>query len=155
MTEVFFFLFPEPNDFRLVGGTSRCRGTLEINAVGEWEPTDTLNWNLRLAGRVCGKLDCGSVISVRTQTSLSNGRRLSMTYNCTESSLLKCFVKHSYSNSKLEISCSGKTNIFITQLHWLSNGFSKSLHILLWNVFWLSYEFFLPSIISVIFVVWC
>lgn len=114
MTEVFFFILPELDDIRLVGRTGGCRGRLEINTVGEWEPTNALHWNLRLAGRVCGKLDCGSVVSVRTQKSLSNGRRLSVINDCKESSLLNCFTKYSQSNSELEISCSGKTGIFIT-----------------------------------------
>ncbi|XP_062417961.1 scavenger receptor cysteine-rich type 1 protein M130-like, partial [Pungitius pungitius] len=49
---------------RLVGGASRCEGTLEVNQ-GEWRPVDGFMWNLKEADVLCRHLDCGSAVSIR------------------------------------------------------------------------------------------
>ncbi|XP_029923218.1 scavenger receptor cysteine-rich type 1 protein M160-like [Myripristis murdjan] len=62
----------EPHDIRLVGGASRCNGTLEVKHLGDWKPVDVshVQWNLKTAGAVCRELDCGSAVSaVRRQES--------------------------------------------------------------------------------------
>ncbi|XP_068561037.1 CD5 antigen-like [Cebidichthys violaceus] len=40
----------EPGGVRLVGGASRCDGTLEMKQQGEWKPVDGPDWILRSAG---------------------------------------------------------------------------------------------------------
>uniref|UniRef100_A0A668A600 SRCR domain-containing protein n=1 Tax=Myripristis murdjan TaxID=586833 RepID=A0A668A600_9TELE len=63
----------EPHDIRLVGGASRCNGTLEVKHLGDWKPVDVshVQWNLKTAGAVCRELDCGSAVSaVRRQESV-------------------------------------------------------------------------------------
>ncbi|XP_037609508.1 scavenger receptor cysteine-rich type 1 protein M130-like [Sebastes umbrosus] len=39
----------EPDDVRLLGGSSRCDGTLEMKQHGEWRPVvdRVFNWNRR------------------------------------------------------------------------------------------------------------
>uniref|UniRef100_A0A3B3CQ53 SRCR domain-containing protein n=1 Tax=Oryzias melastigma TaxID=30732 RepID=A0A3B3CQ53_ORYME len=61
-------------EFRLVGGASRCTGRLERKVLEEWEEEvedyDNLSWNLERVDDVCKSLDCGSVVSMRrTETS--------------------------------------------------------------------------------------
>ncbi|KAL7377207.1 hypothetical protein ABVT39_023858 [Epinephelus coioides] len=55
----------ESDDVRLVGGDSRCAGTLEVKQ-GEWRPVtgSFSDWTLKTAGVVCRDLDCGSAVSV-------------------------------------------------------------------------------------------
>ncbi|XP_032363490.1 scavenger receptor cysteine-rich type 1 protein M130 [Etheostoma spectabile] len=48
---------------RLVGGASRCSGTLELKHQGEWRPVDHYNWPKTLAAAACKELDCGSALS--------------------------------------------------------------------------------------------
>ncbi|XP_039640921.1 scavenger receptor cysteine-rich type 1 protein M130-like isoform X1 [Perca fluviatilis] len=50
---------------RLVGGASRCAGTLEVKQ-GEWRPViyNFSNWTLKTAAAACRELDCGSAVSV-------------------------------------------------------------------------------------------
>ncbi|XP_062418011.1 scavenger receptor cysteine-rich type 1 protein M130-like [Pungitius pungitius] len=50
---------------RLVGGASRCEGTLEVKHQGEWRPVDYHGWNLKGADVACRDLDCGSAVSIR------------------------------------------------------------------------------------------
>ncbi|XP_034005729.1 scavenger receptor cysteine-rich type 1 protein M130 [Trematomus bernacchii] len=53
--------------YRLVGGESRCAGTLEVKHEGEWRPVWGYDspWTLKEAGVFCKQLDCGSAVSVR------------------------------------------------------------------------------------------
>ncbi|XP_030598244.1 scavenger receptor cysteine-rich type 1 protein M130-like isoform X2 [Archocentrus centrarchus] len=55
----------EPYDIRLVGGASRCGGTVELKHLGEWFPLDGFEWTVKEAAVICQRLDCGSVLSVK------------------------------------------------------------------------------------------
>lgn len=51
---------------RLVGGASRCEGTVEVQYRGEWRRIlsfDTGPWDLGAAAVVCQALDCGNAVS--------------------------------------------------------------------------------------------
>ncbi|XP_036070583.1 scavenger receptor cysteine-rich type 1 protein M130-like isoform X2 [Oryzias melastigma] len=56
-------------EFRLVGGASRCTGRLERKVLEEWEEevedNNNLKWNLERVDHVCKSLNCGSVVSMR------------------------------------------------------------------------------------------
>lgn len=105
----FSCFFPEPGHVRLVGGASRCSGMLEMNILGEWKPVDERDWNLRLAGIVCGQLDCGSAVSTRRRRRLSHTYIWAIKSDCEASSMIKCFKSLIYSDANIEITCSGNT----------------------------------------------
>ncbi|XP_038549771.1 scavenger receptor cysteine-rich type 1 protein M160-like isoform X2 [Micropterus salmoides] len=97
----------EPGDVRLVGGASRCSGMLEIKQQGEWKPVAERDWNLRLAGAVCGQLDCGSALSTRRIKTPSYSKHTwGKKSDCDASTVMKCFTKLLYSSSVLQITCS-------------------------------------------------
>ncbi|XP_029990097.1 scavenger receptor cysteine-rich type 1 protein M130-like [Sphaeramia orbicularis] len=50
---------------RLVGGASRCDGSLQIEQHGEWRDMESHSvlWMLKTADVICGHLDCGSALS--------------------------------------------------------------------------------------------
>ncbi|XP_037652400.1 scavenger receptor cysteine-rich type 1 protein M130-like [Sebastes umbrosus] len=56
----------ESDDVRLVGGDSRCAGTLEVKHQGDWRPVGSYysDWSLKEATIVCRELSCGSAVSV-------------------------------------------------------------------------------------------
>ncbi|XP_059184664.1 scavenger receptor cysteine-rich type 1 protein M130-like [Centropristis striata] len=72
---------------RLVGGDSRCAGTLELKHEGEWRPVGDRysDWTLNTAAAACRDLDCGSAVSVerRRQSSVRSGWMISS--NCVQS----------------------------------------------------------------------
>uniref|UniRef100_A0A669E409 SRCR domain-containing protein n=1 Tax=Oreochromis niloticus TaxID=8128 RepID=A0A669E409_ORENI len=49
----------EPDDVRLVGGASRCAGTLEEKHQGEWRPVSGFDRILDETDEVCERLHCG------------------------------------------------------------------------------------------------
>ncbi|XP_033976055.1 deleted in malignant brain tumors 1 protein-like [Trematomus bernacchii] len=51
---------------RLVGGSSRCEGDLELKYQGEWSPVYAFYepWTLKEAAVACRDLDCGSAVSL-------------------------------------------------------------------------------------------
>ena len=101
-------LYPEPGVVRLVGGASRCDGTLEMKHRDEWKPVADWSQNLRLAGVVCGELGCGFALSLRRQNQIPR-ESWGITLDCNTSSLLKCFTEFTYSTTTIEITCSGNT----------------------------------------------
>ncbi|XP_008433335.1 scavenger receptor cysteine-rich type 1 protein M130-like [Poecilia reticulata] len=54
---------------RLAGGTSRCKGTLELKHQGEWKPVNVYGISYKRASVICEHLDCGSAVSVRSKVS--------------------------------------------------------------------------------------
>ncbi|XP_041642769.1 scavenger receptor cysteine-rich type 1 protein M130-like isoform X2 [Cheilinus undulatus] len=55
----------DPDEVRLVGGSSTCSGGLEWRHHGEWRPADPLfhSWTPNDAAVICRRLDCGSAVS--------------------------------------------------------------------------------------------
>lgn len=49
---------------RVVGGASRCAGTVEVKNMGEWRAVHSIGWTLRQAAVFCKHLGCGSAISL-------------------------------------------------------------------------------------------
>ncbi|KAL6467293.1 hypothetical protein MHYP_G00250970 [Metynnis hypsauchen] len=60
-----------PDDVRLVGGSSRCAGTLEMFHSGVWRGVTADRWSMKEAAVVCRQLGCGS--AVKSTMSVSGG----------------------------------------------------------------------------------
>ncbi|XP_075940213.1 scavenger receptor cysteine-rich type 1 protein M130-like [Anarhichas minor] len=92
---------------RLVGGDSRCAGTLELKQ-GDWRPVEGSDWSLKEAAVVCRELDCGSAVSMG-QRDESSGRFVwRIKSDCVQSgsSLRECVTSH-FSSSIMDLTCSG------------------------------------------------
>ncbi|GLD65690.1 flocculation protein FLO11-like protein [Lates japonicus] len=63
----------EPDNVRLLGGASRCDGTLHMKQLGEWRPVVhwISEWEQMVAPVVCGQLGCGSEVSTKRRGSSS------------------------------------------------------------------------------------
>ncbi|XP_030579774.1 scavenger receptor cysteine-rich type 1 protein M130-like, partial [Archocentrus centrarchus] len=99
----------EPDDIRLVGGVSRCAGTLEVKHEGDWKPVHIPDCTLKEAAAVCEHLDCGSAVSVE-QSSDSSVWRISSTCVQSGSALRNC-VTSGYSSSVMDVSCSDSVRL--------------------------------------------
>uniref|UniRef100_A0A672JML5 SRCR domain-containing protein n=1 Tax=Salarias fasciatus TaxID=181472 RepID=A0A672JML5_SALFA len=53
------------DEFRLVGGASRCAGRLELKYLGEQRPVGDDGFSLKTAALICEHLNCGSAVSVQ------------------------------------------------------------------------------------------
>ncbi|XP_074083428.1 scavenger receptor cysteine-rich type 1 protein M130 isoform X2 [Macrotis lagotis] len=51
-------------DFRLVDGSSRCHGHVEIQVQGAWRALCGTHWDLVNANVLCRQLDCGVAVSI-------------------------------------------------------------------------------------------
>ncbi|XP_038568592.1 CD5 antigen-like [Micropterus salmoides] len=75
----------EPDDVRLVGGASRCAGTLELKHLGDWTPVIYSVWTLETAAVVCRDLDCGSAVSVGQREESSDRPVWGISSKCVQS----------------------------------------------------------------------
>uniref|UniRef100_A0A3P9DAT1 SRCR domain-containing protein n=1 Tax=Maylandia zebra TaxID=106582 RepID=A0A3P9DAT1_9CICH len=95
----------ESDDVRLVGGPSRCAGTLEAKNLGEWRPGFLST--LKEAALVCQYLDCGSAVSIQTAHS---------SFKFVWSILSDCFplrdcTTSDYMNKILNLTCSDSVRL--------------------------------------------
>ncbi|XP_029300603.1 CD5 antigen-like isoform X2 [Cottoperca gobio] len=96
---------------RLVGGDSRCAGTLELKHQGHWRPVMVSDWNLKEAAVVCRELDCGSAVSVGRREESSYRPVWRIDSDCVQSgsALRECAASDSY-NSFLNLTCSAPSS---------------------------------------------
>ncbi|XP_039464975.1 scavenger receptor cysteine-rich type 1 protein M130-like isoform X2 [Oreochromis aureus] len=101
---------------RLVGGASRCEGTLELNYLSEWRPVRDYRWDREAAAAVCKHLDCGSAVSVGSRkrsvtsiTSLPSVWRISG--DCFSGSALRHCIRKWISTSVLHVTCSDSVRL--------------------------------------------
>ncbi|XP_043935824.1 deleted in malignant brain tumors 1 protein-like [Protopterus annectens] len=59
---------------RLVNGTDRCNGILEVNRFSSWEPACSNDWYSDIADAVCNELYCGKASSIQTNNSSGYGQ---------------------------------------------------------------------------------
>ncbi|XP_047242486.1 scavenger receptor cysteine-rich type 1 protein M130-like [Girardinichthys multiradiatus] len=100
----------EPKGIRLVGGDSRCVGTLQMKHRGEWKPVYKKAWTLRFAGEVCKQLDCGSPLSITRETVRSR-RVFWDLHDCNGPSMTDCVKGIVYSEHFTKITCSGSVRL--------------------------------------------
>uniref|UniRef100_A0A3Q3LSQ2 SRCR domain-containing protein n=1 Tax=Mastacembelus armatus TaxID=205130 RepID=A0A3Q3LSQ2_9TELE len=97
---------------RLVGGNSRCAGTLEVKHKGDWRTVDGYDWTLKTAAVVCRELDCGSAVSVGERKESSNRLVWLISPHCVESKLhLRDCVNSYYSSYLLDLTCSDSVRL--------------------------------------------
>ncbi|KAM9538641.1 uncharacterized protein ACWYII_039229 [Salvelinus alpinus] len=109
-------------EIRLVNGTSRCSGTVEILYEGQWGRVCGQKWDVDDANVVCGQLGCGRAVSVQGSVHLGQGSGGRPTWlddvGCkgSESSLTECShggLKHHdcLQSQDAKVVCSVKPNI--------------------------------------------
>ncbi|XP_032364793.1 CD5 antigen-like [Etheostoma spectabile] len=98
---------------RLVGGGSRCAGTLEVKHNGEWRPVDNylFGWTLKTSAAACRELDCGSAVSVVREES-SDRSVWRIRSDCVESgSGLRECAEPGSSSFILDLTCSDSVRL--------------------------------------------
>ncbi|XP_068585277.1 scavenger receptor cysteine-rich type 1 protein M130-like [Cebidichthys violaceus] len=96
---------------RLVGGSSRCAGTLEVKR-GDWRPVDGSDWTLKEAAVVCEELDCGSAVSTGLTNESLPKSAWKVISNCIQSGLaLRECVTSGSSSSIVELTCSDSVRL--------------------------------------------
>ncbi len=107
-------------DVRLVNGTSRCAGRVEVYKDGQWGTVCDDGWDLADAGVVCRELDCGEPVDALGDAHFGQGSGpIWMSYVlCTgsESTLKNCgssgWGNHRCDHNKdAGVICSGELQI--------------------------------------------
>ncbi|XP_062418017.1 scavenger receptor cysteine-rich type 1 protein M130-like, partial [Pungitius pungitius] len=92
---------------RLVGGASRCEGTLEVKHQGEWRPVEYFGMNLKGADVACRDLDCGSAVSIRHRKESSKRSVWRIQSGCVQSgSAVRECITSTTSSSIVDLTCS-------------------------------------------------
>ncbi|XP_029942926.1 scavenger receptor cysteine-rich type 1 protein M130-like [Salarias fasciatus] len=94
------------DEFRLVGGASRCAGSLELKVLGDQRPVAGYGFTLKRAALICEHLNCGSALSVQ-ETDVSYQSMWGIHSECvqSESDLWSCVSPWSSSDT-MKLTCS-------------------------------------------------
>jgi len=120
---------------RLVNGSSRCAGTVEVLHRGQWGTVCGNAWDLADAAVVCRELDCGEPVDALGNAHFGPGskpfRMKSAMCTGSESTLKKCGFMQPTDldvclNKSAQVICSGKLKI-ISCLN-VQNDCSKRSH---------------------------
>ena len=105
-----FWVCPEP--VRLVGGSCRCGGAVEVRYRGEWRRAITPDlWDLEAAAAVCQSLDCGSAVSTEQREGFSSRDVWEIRAGCVKRKaavrdcIIRALPKQLFG---LEVVCSGR-----------------------------------------------
>ena len=116
MTHAIFLNF-HPGGVRLVNGSSRCSGRVEVYRKGEWGTVCGIDWDWKDRAVICKELDCGDGVDDigKAHFGKGAGRVLMAEVGCEgqESRLKTCPHKELGSHacepqSNIGIICSGK-----------------------------------------------
>ncbi|XP_067452146.1 uncharacterized protein [Thunnus thynnus] len=93
---------------RLVGGASRCAGTLELKRGVKWKPVSYYIWTPEIAAAACKELDCGSPVSRRRRyEEFTDGSVWRIRSNCVKpGSALKDCASSWWTPDTVELICS-------------------------------------------------
>ncbi|XP_055014484.1 scavenger receptor cysteine-rich type 1 protein M130-like [Boleophthalmus pectinirostris] len=100
---------------RLVGGASRCTGTVEVKHRGEWRRMEGMDWDLGATAVLCRDLDCGSAVYGKERYDFRLEPVWSIISHCVKamSSVRECIQKpqiDSYPYS-VEVMCSDSVRL--------------------------------------------
>ncbi|XP_072526889.1 scavenger receptor cysteine-rich type 1 protein M130-like [Salminus brasiliensis] len=103
----------EEFNIQLVGGNSRCSGTLAFFEDGQWVNVSSNTFNLRAAMVLCRGLDCGNVLSVTTENITSFSFEFFIFCKGQESAINECeiFWTLSFQNYTTAIVCSDSVRL--------------------------------------------
>lgn len=116
---VFFFPLTDSRPIRLMNGTGRCSGRMEIYHDGQWGTICDDRWGMQEATVVCQELNCGSALSIKYNAHFGRGHGQVWLddVDCTghEKSLSDCphrgFGEHDCDhNEDASVICSGNNN---------------------------------------------
>ncbi|XP_037388587.1 scavenger receptor cysteine-rich type 1 protein M130-like isoform X2 [Pygocentrus nattereri] len=122
----------EPHEVRLVGGSSRCDGTVEVFLSGKWRNVTGLRWEKTEATVVCRQLDCGSAVVATIGLKATNKTAQVAWIKCkqSESLLRECTVlRVSSVGFDAEVTCSGvlvQPTISLSTFMRVSRGLQRS-----------------------------
>lgn len=125
----------DPDSIRLVGGTSRCNGQIELHHNDQWRPLDSFSWDHRLSKFICHRLSCGSPTSVANIPSLTSSSWW-IENSCVQSNALlrDCASKDQPSHNRIEIHCSGKCQTDTNSFHIMLPSYQSEQQLLKWVV---------------------
>uniref|UniRef100_A0A8C6TCY0 SRCR domain-containing protein n=1 Tax=Neogobius melanostomus TaxID=47308 RepID=A0A8C6TCY0_9GOBI len=98
---------------RLVGGASRCEGTVEAELRGEWRRVEPYGlWDLEAAAAVCRGLDCGSAVSAEKRRG-SVSKVWGVSTDCVKknSAVRECLYVGSSDSRLLQVICSDSVRL--------------------------------------------
>ncbi|KAL6467234.1 hypothetical protein MHYP_G00250380 [Metynnis hypsauchen] len=122
----------EPHEVRLVGGSSRCDGRVEVFLSGQWRNVTGLRWEKKEATVMCRQLGCGSAVvaTVGLKATDKNVQVAWIKCKQSESLLRECTVLGVSSvGSNAEVTCSGvlvQPTISLTTFMRVSRGLQRS-----------------------------
>ncbi|KAJ0070691.1 hypothetical protein NL108_017590 [Boleophthalmus pectinirostris] len=99
---------------RLVGGASRCAGTVEVRVRGEWRRVESFGrWNQEATVGVCRDLDCGSADYGEKRDDFPQSRVWRVSPDCVKKFSVRNCVSDSSSSSSsgLEVKCSDSVRL--------------------------------------------
>ncbi|XP_039640902.1 scavenger receptor cysteine-rich type 1 protein M130-like isoform X3 [Perca fluviatilis] len=129
---------------RLVGGDSRCAGTLEVKHNKEWRPVGGYysDWPLKIAAAACREFDCGSAVYVGGRKE-SSDRNVWWIYSyCFEpGSALRDCAESRYSAYILDLTCSDlllQPNISVSSMDRVSEAQQQRFQVFRGSTFTIS-----------------
>lgn len=89
--QVLYSLFPEPDILRLVNGSNRCAGTVEMFHNGQWRRVEVEWWDIQRATVVCQVMDCGFAFAATKTNSRRDVPELGVLLSCIQRE--RCYAR--------------------------------------------------------------
>ncbi|KAL7841091.1 hypothetical protein SRHO_G00247820 [Serrasalmus rhombeus] len=102
------------SEVRLVNGSSRCAGTVEMFHYGDWRSVRELGWSRRKSTVVCRQLDCGSAVAAKQREPEGDENKQGVITFCdgSESAVSECRISnYSGPSSDVVSTCSDSVRL--------------------------------------------